>query len=98
MRKTLTLLAFATALGVSGHALASGDDDAREAAANDKWLATSVIKSKLGELGYSVRKIEAEDGRYEVKATDKQGARVKLYVNPLTGEIEKPAEAGKERS
>jgi hypothetical protein len=41
---------------------------------------------------------ESEDGRYEVKATDKQGTRIELYVNPVTGEILKPEEERKERS
>ncbi len=38
------------------------------------------------------------NGRYEVKATDKQGARIEFYVNPVTGETLKPEEERKERS
>jgi hypothetical protein len=97
MRKILALLALTAALGLSGYALAS-DDIHFGAAATGKWLSEETIKTKLAELGYAVREIESEDGRYEVTATDKQGARIELYVNPVTGEILKPEEEHKERS
>ncbi len=96
MRK-IRASALIAALGLSGGALAS-DCDAHEGTSKDKWLSESSVKEKLGRLGYSVREIEAEDGRYEAKATDKQGVKVEIYVNPLTGEPEKPSEESKERS
>ena len=37
-----------------------------------------------------MRKIEADDGCYEVKGVDKNGAKVKHYLNPATGEVVKP--------
>lgn len=95
MRKTLTLIALAAALGVPGHAFAGGGGHGT--APKEKWLAESEIKSKLSELGYTVREIEIEDDRYEVEATDKQGAKVELHVNPVTGGIEKREGSGKER-
>ena len=97
MRKILALLALTAALGLSGYALAS-DDIYYGAAATGQWLSGETIKTKLAQLGYTVREIESEDGRYEVKATDKQDARIELYVNPVTGEILKPEEERKERS
>jgi hypothetical protein len=96
MRRTITLIALATAVGLSGYALAGGGE--QKPVAKEKWLAQSEIKSKLGALGYSVWWIEIEDGRYEVKAIDRQGAQVELYVNPVTGEVEKPKEGTKEQS
>ena len=87
MQKALLFLAVAMVLGLAGEANAS--DENRDRAPKATWLAEDAIKSKLSDLGYSVRKIETEDGRYEVKATGKDGKKVELYVNPVTGEIEK---------
>ncbi len=89
MKKALVLVALALTLAVAGEANAS--DESRDATPKAAWLAKDAIKSKLSDLGYSVRKIEAEDGGYEVTATDKEGKKVELKVNPVTGEIEKAA-------
>ena len=37
----------------------------------------------------AIREIEYDDGRYEVKARNAQGQRVKLYVNASSGAIER---------
>jgi hypothetical protein len=87
MKKALVFVALALALAIAGEANASESN--RDGAPETAWLAKDAIKSKLTGLGYSVRKIEAEDGRYEVKASDKEGKKVELKVNPVTGEIEK---------
>ncbi len=40
--------------------------------------------------GYrDIREIEFDDGRYDVKASNAQGERVKLRVNATTGAVEK---------
>jgi hypothetical protein len=95
MRKTIALMALATAVGLSGHALAGAGE--QKPLVKEEWLAKNKVKSKLGALGYSVWKIEAKDGRYEVKADTKQGAEVEIHVNPVTGEIEKLKEGPKVR-
>jgi hypothetical protein len=87
MKKALVFVALAMALALAAEANAGEEN--RDSAPKTAWLAKDAVKSKLTDLGYSVRKIEAEDGRYEVKATDKEGKKVELYVNPVTGEIEK---------
>ncbi|WP_313300072.1 PepSY domain-containing protein [Diaphorobacter sp.] len=47
------------------------------------------IFNKVQAAGYrDVREIEWDDGRYEVKASDAQGKRLKLYVNASTGAVE----------
>src|SRR3974377_1416420 len=95
MRKTIALITLATAVSLSGQALAGAGE--QKPAAKQQWLAGNIIKSKLGALGYSVWKIETKDGRYEVKADNKEGAEVELYVNPVSGEIEKLKEGPKVR-
>lgn len=52
------------------------------------WLPIPQIYAKLEAAGYrNVEKIEREHGTYEVRATDRQGARVRLDVHPQTGAI-----------
>jgi hypothetical protein len=52
------------------------------------WLPIPQIYAKLESAGYrNIEKIEREHGAYEVRATDRQGARVRLDVHPQTGAI-----------
>lgn len=47
------------------------------------------IYDRLEAAGYrQIREIEWDDGRYEVKARNAQGERVKLHVNGRSGEVE----------
>jgi hypothetical protein len=39
-------------------------------------------------MGYEVRKVDEEDGCWEVKGT-KEGKRVEAYFDPVTGEVVK---------
>ena len=89
MRKLLTLLCLGATLGAASPLMASEDGRCGNTP-RDKWLSEAAIKSKIGELGYEVRKIEVEKGCYEVKATDKNGAKVELYLDPASGDIVEP--------
>jgi len=69
-------------------ATSSFAQDSRSAGGANQWLSIPQIYDKLEAAGYrNVEKIERERGSYEVKATDRNGARVKLYLHPQTGEI-----------
>jgi len=47
------------------------------------------IYDRMEAAGYrDIREIEWDHGRYEVKASNAQGQRVKLYVNASTGAVE----------
>ena len=47
------------------------------------------IYDRVEAAGYrDIRGIEWDDGRYEVKASNAQGQRMKLYVNARSGVIE----------
>lgn len=51
-------------------------------------LTLHQVLVKLSAAGYdNVDKIERERNAYEVRAIDKNGARVKLYVDPQTGDL-----------
>jgi hypothetical protein len=53
-----------------------------------QWLSIGQVHQKLEAAGFrNVEKIEREHGVYEARATDRNGARVKLYINPQTGEV-----------
>lgn len=78
------------ALAVGGGLLApSFAGESRTAPASEKqWLTIPQVHQKLEAAGYrNIEKIERERGGYEARATDRNGERVKLYVNPQTGEL-----------
>ena len=51
-------------------------------------LSLQQVKARLKADGYrDFEKIERERNKYEVKATDAQGQRVELDVDPVTGDI-----------
>lgn len=57
-------------------------------AAATQWLSIAQVHSQLEAAGYrNIEKIERERGSYEVKATNRDGQRVKLYVHPQTGTV-----------
>ena len=88
MRRTFALLALAAAIAAPVHALAA-DDSARPRA---RWLGKAEVEVRIAALGYSVKKIKNGVGRYEVKATGKDGKDVELYVDPWTGVIVNPGQ------
>ncbi len=86
MNKVLALTALTLTLANSVSAFAS-DDAACGNAAPDQWMSQDAIKAKATDLGYEVRRVKVEDGCYEVYGIDKNGAKVELYMNPVTGTI-----------
>lgn len=52
------------------------------------WISMEQVQTKLESTGYrDFEKIERDSNKYEVKATDAQGRRVELDVDPVTGDI-----------
>lgn len=88
---TLMTLALAGALLAGGVSLAPSFADDRRApavAGETQWLPLPKLIERLEAGGYrEIEKIERERGRYEVRATDRQGTRVKLYLHPHSGEL-----------
>lgn len=61
-------------------------------------LTINQVLVKLMAVGYdSVDKIERERNAYEVRAIDKNGVRVKLYVDPQTGDLIKSGRQGEKQ-
>lgn len=88
-RNSLLALCAATALSLSVAQAQTPAAPANGAAPATKQLTIPEIYQRVEAAGYKeVRKIELDDGRYEVKARNAGGERVKLYINPTSGEIE----------
>ena len=57
-------------------------------AAQSNWLSIKDVLGKLEAAGYTdFREVERDKNKYEVKATDPQGQRVELDVDPVTGDV-----------
>lgn len=79
-----------TTFAIGNTALASSDNgnDNVVGTQTDNWLAIPAIYDKLTNAGYSdIYDIEREKDRYEIKAANADGKRVKLYVDPVSGEV-----------
>ncbi|MEQ1714488.1 MAG: PepSY domain-containing protein [Hyphomicrobium sp.] len=87
MRKTI-MATVAALLTIATPALAS-DDDSCTKAPKEQWLTTGQLSSKLTERGYTVSKIEIEDGCAEAKVESKDGKTSELYLDPATGDVVK---------
>lgn len=99
-RRTLIALAAATAIGL-GIAQAQTATTPGAAAAPAAAMAPAGaqltirdIYDRMEAAGYrEIREIEWDDGRYEVRASNAQGERVKLHVNARSGEVERSRSA-----
>ena len=85
MRMMISSLALLTGIAIAGPALAEGESCGN--APKSQWLSEQAIKDKAVAQGLDVRQVKVEGGCYEIKAVDKNGARVEQVVNPVTGEV-----------
>jgi len=84
MKTTLIAAMFASVAAVSG---AQADDDHRcPSVPADRWMSERQIRERATSLGLEVRKIEIDDGCYEVKARNRDGRRQEVRFHPETGE------------
>ena len=94
----ISSITLAGAFAISGAVLVpSFAGESRTAPAGERqWLSIPQIHEKLEAAGYrQIEKIERERGGYEARATDRNGERIKLHVNPQTGEIMNQRTQGK---
>lgn len=93
-KTVLSAPALATGLVAAGALVAPAiaQDATPSANAPRNWLSIPQIHDKLEAAGYiEIEQIERERDGYEVKATDREGQRVELEVDPLTGHVTKIA-------
>ena len=86
MRTIISSLALVATLVTTGSALAESESSCGNAP-KAQWMSEDAIKAKATAEGLDVREVKAENGCYEIKAIDKNGARVERVVNPITGEV-----------
>jgi len=91
MKKPLILAASSLALALTFSAPAFAEDDGGNCnvPSGSEWMSKSDVTAKTAEQGYNVRRVKREDGCYEVYATNKDGKRMELYINPVSGKIVK---------
>lgn len=54
----------------------------------EKWMSENAMKVKIGELGYQYKIFKVTTGNcYEIYGQDKQGKRIEIYFNPITGDV-----------
>lgn len=85
---TKTMFAFiAAAMLIATPAMA--DDDDKDCRSEGAIMDQNQIRAQLTEQGYEVRKLEMDDGCYEVHAMDANGQRVEMDIDPVSGETRK---------
>ncbi len=84
----MRILAVALLLTVSAASIAPASADRLKCnyLPRDKWISVETVIGKMEAMGYRVRSTEADDGCWEVKAFDRNGAKVKMLFDPATGE------------
>ena len=56
------------------------------------WMSDEAVQAKYEALGYDVRDVDNEHGCLEIKGFDKDGKRVELYLDPVSGDLVKSKE------
>ncbi len=87
LTKFTTIIFIVSTLSISAQA----SDFECDSGPKSGWMAKDTILQSLTAQGYKVRKVEVEDGCYEVYAM-KNGKKYEVFVNPKTGAIEKTKE------
>lgn len=87
MRKLTAIAAAAALLGTATIAEANSLGRPCTSASQDKWLSIEALQSKVEALGYRVQKGKLKKACGEFYATDKNGARVEVFVDPTSGNV-----------
>lgn len=84
MRKYITVSSIAIA-AIIGAASAQATEKCQTHEAS-QWMSKDEVTAKVTALGYEVRKVQKEDGCWEVKGM-KDGKRVEAYFDPVTADL-----------
>jgi hypothetical protein len=82
MRKTLTILGCLAAIP-AGAALA--DDDSLVPMTD--WQPRQAVARLAEQNGWTVRRIETDDGCYEIDGRDREGREIEVTVHPATFQV-----------
>jgi len=88
MKTSHTIFAVALTAATLGGAAIAASSTADRANASADWLTIPVVYAKVTAAGYKdIHEIERERRGYDVEAYDNNGDRVKLFVDPINGEV-----------
>jgi hypothetical protein len=87
MRTLMLLSLLAVTFALADMAEAGSFGKACTSAPQSQWLSAGDLQRKVEEQGYKVQKAKIKNGCGEFYATDKNGARVEIFVDPATGVI-----------
>lgn len=88
--KTTSIMIVTAAIATLGFTVpASASSDNCGNVEPAKWMTIDQVRAKATEMGLDVRKVEIDDGCYEVYAIDGKGQRIEAYLHPATGEVVK---------
>lgn len=79
----VTALLAALLLGAMPPAMATGLATC-DSGPKEGWQDESVLRERLEEQGWEIRRIKEDGGCYEVYAVDADGERVEAYFHPVT--------------
>lgn len=51
----------------------------------EEWLAAEVVRTRMEQLGYRIRRFRTGDRCYEILGTDPDGREVELFLDPKDG-------------
>ena len=86
--RTLTLLSIlAATFGITSLAEAGGFGKSCTSAPQSPWLSIGDLQRKVEARGYKVQKAKIKNSCGELYATDKNGARVEIFVDPTNAAI-----------
>lgn len=54
-----------------------------------KWMPENDMKARIAEQGYTVKRFLVSGNCYEIYGKNKEGKKVEIYFNPVTGAIVK---------
>ncbi|EGG99375.1 putative signal peptide protein [gamma proteobacterium IMCC2047] len=56
-------------------------------ASQTEWMPTETMKQRLIDQGYTIDRFKVTDGNcYEIYGEDKNGVKVEIYFNPVSGD------------
>ena len=88
MRKSLVLTAIFLVTSMGGAAMARDDEQSCMRARQTETVSIDAMKQRIDNLGYEVRRIEAEHGCFEAYIIDRRsGGGVKATFSRADGEL-----------
>jgi hypothetical protein len=88
MHRLGILIGAITAIVFAGATLAHEESRPEQNSSQEERISPSEIKARLNDLGYDVRRIEAEHGKFDARLVERRSGRtVEATFSARTGEL-----------